>query len=67
MALTYDPKTGEAVVCSAWGAKTDWIRNIRTKPALRIEIGRDSYAPNQRFLTEDESVNVAVEFRRRHP
>ena len=67
MALTYDADTREAVVCSAWGPNTEWIRNLRTRPALQIQIGRESYVPEQRFLSEDESVAVAVEFRRRHP
>jgi deazaflavin-dependent oxidoreductase (nitroreductase family) len=67
MALTYDPETREAVVCSAWGPKTDWIRNLRARPAVQIQIGRESFVPEQRFLSEDESVAVATEFRRRHP
>jgi deazaflavin-dependent oxidoreductase (nitroreductase family) len=67
MALTYDPDTREAVICSVWGENTDWIRNIRVRPALRVEIGRESFMPEQRFLSEDESYAVAVEFRRRHP
>lgn len=67
MALTYDRRTHEAAVCSAWGPNTDWIRNIRARPALQITIGRESFTPEQRFLSEDESVAVADEFRRRHP
>ena len=67
MALIYDPDSREAVVCSAWGSNTEWIRNLRAHPALQIQIGRDSYAPKQRFLSEDESVAVVVAFRRRHP
>jgi deazaflavin-dependent oxidoreductase (nitroreductase family) len=67
MALTYDADTREAVVCSAWGANTEWIRNLRAHPALQIQIGRESYVPEQRLLSEDERVAVAVAFRRRHP
>lgn len=67
MTLAHDPHTQEAVILSAWGPNTDWIRNIRAQPALRIQIGRASYTPEQRFLSEDESVDVVVEFRRRHP
>ena len=67
MALTYDPETHGAVVCSAWGQNTDWIHNIRAHPALQIQIGRESYMPEQRFLSEEESFAVAVEFRRQHP
>jgi hypothetical protein len=67
MALKYDPETHEAVICSGWGQDTDWIKNIRARPALQVQIGRESFTPEQRFLTEDESFAVAVEFRRRHP
>jgi deazaflavin-dependent oxidoreductase (nitroreductase family) len=67
MALGYDPDTREAVVCSAWGPNTEWMRNLRAHPALQVEIGRESYVPRQRFLSEDESVAVVAEFRRRHP
>ena len=67
MVLSYDPETQEAVICSAWGQDTDWIRNIRVRPALQVQIGRESFAPEQRFLSADESFAVAVEFRRQHP
>jgi deazaflavin-dependent oxidoreductase (nitroreductase family) len=67
MPLTYDPDTREAVVCSAWGPNTEWIRNLRAHPALQIQIGREAYVPEQRFLSEDESVAVVREFQRRHP
>jgi deazaflavin-dependent oxidoreductase (nitroreductase family) len=67
MALAYDPNTHEAVVCSAWGANTGWIRNLRAHPALRIQIGRESYLPQQRFLSDEQSMAVAREVLRRHP
>jgi deazaflavin-dependent oxidoreductase (nitroreductase family) len=67
MAVSYDPTTRETVVCSAWGPDTEWMRNLRAHPALEIEIGGTRYAPEQRFLTEDEAVAVTLEFRRRHP
>ena len=67
MALRFNQDTREVVVCSAWGASTDWIRNLRASPAIRVQIGRESYLPEHRFLTEDESVAVAIEFRQRHP
>ena len=67
MVLTYDAQTEEAVICSGWGLNTDWIRNIRALPALQIQIGRESYPPEQHFLSGDESVAVVAEFRRQHP
>ena len=67
MVLTYDPETREAVVCSAWGPGTEWMRNLRAQPALEIRVGADRYVPEQRFLTEDEAVAAALEFQRTHP
>ena len=43
------------------------MRNLRAHPALQIQIGREIYLPEQRFLSEDEAVAVAVAFRQRHP
>jgi deazaflavin-dependent oxidoreductase (nitroreductase family) len=67
MVLSYDPHTREAVICSAWGQDTDWIRNIRARPALQVQVGRESFTPEQRFLSEDESAAVLAGFQRRHP
>jgi len=66
MALRYDRETREVVVCSAWGPDTEWMKNVRAHPALEIRIGRETYVPEQRFLSEDEAVAVGIEFRRRH-
>ena len=67
MALAYDPEKREAVVCSAWGPNTEWMRNLRAHPALQIQIGGESFVPTQRFLSEDEAVTAWIEFRDRHP
>ena len=32
-----------------------------------MQLGRESYTPTHRFLSEDESFEVAVQFRREHP
>jgi deazaflavin-dependent oxidoreductase (nitroreductase family) len=67
MVLRYEPHTREAVICSAWGQGADWIRNIRARPALQVQIGRQSFIPQQRFLSQDESLAVLAGFQRRRP
>ncbi|WP_107774110.1 nitroreductase family deazaflavin-dependent oxidoreductase [Nocardioides sediminis] len=67
MVLAEDRTTGEAVICSVWGPRTDWIRNLQARPALRVQIGRDSFVPQHRFLSQEEAFSVGREFRRRHP
>ena len=60
MVLRYDAVTHEAVICSGWGPTTDWVRNIQARPALDVQIGRESFIPQQRFLSEDESFDVCA-------
>jgi deazaflavin-dependent oxidoreductase (nitroreductase family) len=67
MVLTYDRSAGEAVICSAWGPNTDWIRNLRATPAVEVRLGRDRFVPEQRLLTDDAAFAAGVAFRRRHP
>jgi len=67
MVLRYDRSTGEAVICSAWGPTTDWFRNLRVNTAIEVRCGHEIYAPEQRFLTDDEAFDVMVAFQQRHP
>ena len=67
MVLRYDNASREAVICAAWGPETDWYRNLRTAPASKVQLGRDAYTPEHRFLTDNEAFEVAVQFRREHP
>jgi deazaflavin-dependent oxidoreductase (nitroreductase family) len=65
--VEYDRSTGEVVVFSMYGGKSDWMRNIVAAPAVQIEIGGRRFRPSQRFLTEDERVAAALRFRQHHP
>lgn len=67
MAVSYDTKTREAVVCAAWGPETEWMRNLRARPALQIQIGSETFVPEQRLLSADEAVAAAISFREHHP
>jgi hypothetical protein len=67
MVLRSDPDAREAVICAGWGPDTDWVRNLRAGPAARVRLGRESFTPQHRFLSEEEAFEVAVQFRREHP
>ena len=67
MVLRYNRDTREAVICSAWGPDADWVRNLRAGPPVRVQLGRESYTPEHRFLSEGEGFEVAVHFRCEHP
>ena len=67
MVLQFDDATREAVICAAWGAGTDWFRNLQAGPAIKVQHGRDSYVPEHPLLSDDEAFEIAVGFRRDHP
>jgi deazaflavin-dependent oxidoreductase (nitroreductase family) len=67
MVLRYDHASQQVVICAAWGPQTDWVRNLCAGPVAKVQIGRDSFTPDHRFLTDDEAYEVAVQFRRKHP
>jgi len=66
MAVRWNREAKEAIVCSAWG-DTQWLRNLRAKPALEIQIAADRFTPQQHFLNVDEAADVAARFREQHP
>lgn len=65
MVLGYDRTTGEVVIMRAW--ETDWYRNLQARPASRVRLGRESFTPEQRFLSDDEAFEVVQKFRSAHP
>ena len=67
MVLGYDDASGEAVFCAGWGPETDWYRNLQAHPATNVKIDRMSFTPEQRFLTDDEALEVVTKFRAAHP
>ena len=67
MVLKLDGTTKEAVIFSAWGPNSDWVRNLHVQPALQVQIGGVSFVPEQRFLSDDEAFKVVTDFRRHHP
>jgi deazaflavin-dependent oxidoreductase (nitroreductase family) len=67
MVLRRDRRTGELVIMSGWGPRADWILNLRVHNALRVQVGREDFVPEQRFLSDDEAAAVAHEFLQQHP
>lgn len=64
--LRFDEKTREIYAISAWKG-SDWYYNIRSSPALQVEIGSVRYVPVQRTLSPEEITATFVEYRKRHP
>ncbi len=62
----FNPKTYELKLIAAFGV-TDWFLNVRSSPALQIEVGPIAYEPEQRILTVAEIADLERDFRRKYP
>jgi deazaflavin-dependent oxidoreductase (nitroreductase family) len=67
MVLRHDAATREVIICAAWGPSTDWVRNLQAAPATKVRSGSDSFVPEQRFLSDDEALDVLRHFCSQHP
>lgn len=65
--ISYDRRTNESVVASAWGTSADWYHNLMAEPALRVQTGGLDYVPQQRFLDSQERATTASRFCRERP
>lgn len=65
--VRHNPATEESVVVSAWGEKADWYRNVKANLAMEIQIGRERYVPEQRFLSPEEVYAEIAAYERHHP
>ena len=64
--LHYDPVTGEAVVMAGYGPRADWVRNIETAGAARLDFGHGPRRAAYRVLGLDEAVETFTDYERRH-
>jgi deazaflavin-dependent oxidoreductase (nitroreductase family) len=64
--VQYDRTSGVAVVMSGFGRRADWYQNLRHRPALRVVIGRTTFVPSHRDLTQEAAISVMANYERRN-
>lgn len=65
--IDHNRVTQESVVMSGPGTAAQWYQNILAFPAVRVQIGRLAFEPQQRLLTLDEARDTALRFAHAHP
>ena len=50
----HDEDTDTFYLMAGWGGRTDWIRNIKADPSVRIQVGRRELARSARLLDPGE-------------
>ena len=60
--LSFVSLDGREYVCSGWGAKTDWYKNILANPQVTVQVGQKIYSAKARRIQEiDEYTQIAQE------
>ena len=62
----HGPDPVEVVVLAGLGDEADWVRNIRARPAVEVNVGRRRFVPVHRELDEHEAEAVLADYERRH-
>jgi deazaflavin-dependent oxidoreductase (nitroreductase family) len=63
----YYKDTGAYVVASGFGEKSDWYQNVIANPKVTIQVGRNRMAARAERLPLDQTVEVLLDYNRRHP
>jgi deazaflavin-dependent oxidoreductase (nitroreductase family) len=62
------PRSGTYVVASGFGDRSQWFRNVRASPAVRVWVGGRRPAPaTARLLSRGEATVVLAAYAARHP
>lgn len=62
----HGPRDGEVIVVSGLGPGADWYRNVQAGGAVEVALGRVTFRPVHRVLTEAEAAGVLRAYERRN-
>jgi deazaflavin-dependent oxidoreductase (nitroreductase family) len=66
--VQYDPRTHESIVCSGWGTRADWYRNIMAYGPIAVETGGKRYEnPSFHVLAPEDNYPIVANYVRRLP
>jgi deazaflavin-dependent oxidoreductase (nitroreductase family) len=65
--VRYDPTSGNCIVASGWGMKSDWVQNILADSKVTIQLGSKSSMAVAERLSPDVSAETLLDYSRRNP
>jgi deazaflavin-dependent oxidoreductase (nitroreductase family) len=64
--LRHDAATDAYYVVSAYGARSDWYRNLQANPAVRVQVRWRRFAARATILLQEEAEELLLDYWRRH-
>ncbi len=52
---------GKDYVCSGWGKRSDWVKNILANPQVTVQVGRKGYTARAHRVQDQEEFSLVAE------
>ncbi len=65
--VDHDEATDTWIICSGWGRKADWFRNIDKTPEVRVTVRTRTFPARAEVLAEDDAVRRLLAYAGKHP
>jgi deazaflavin-dependent oxidoreductase (nitroreductase family) len=65
--VKYDPSIETYYIAAAWGEKSDWVKNIRADPQVKVQVARRKMDMLAEQLTPEQGEVVILDYAQRHP
>lgn len=65
--VNHDAATDTWIICSGWGRKADWFRNIEKTPDVDVTVGTRTFPARADVLSEGDAVAALLAYAGKHP
>jgi len=64
--VRHDASNDTYYIAAAWGEKSDWVKNIRTNPQVKVQVSRRKFDMLAEQLTPDQGELTILDYSQRH-
>ena len=65
--VKHDPDRDTYYIAAAWGKKSDWVKNIRANPKVKVQAGSRNFDMLAEQLTPEQGELTILDYAQRHP
>jgi deazaflavin-dependent oxidoreductase (nitroreductase family) len=65
--VKHDPDNDVYYIAAAWGEKSDWVKNIRANPKVKVQVGSRKFDMLAEQLTPEQGELTILDYAQRHP
>ena len=65
--VKYEPSNRTYYIAAAWGEQSDWVKNIRANPQIKVQVASQKMNVLAEQLTPEEGEAVILDYAQRHP